>query len=350
MSAVGFYVTQIPENDRRGQAAVDALLAEAGIRRDGHLDYTCGVYDDEGELCATGSCFANTLRCMAVQPQRQGEGLMNLAVSHLSAVQAERGNTHLFLYTKAGSAQFFEGLGFYEIARVPDKLVFMENRRNGFQSWLSAQKRADIPQERTAAVVMNANPFTLGHRYLLERACQQADAVHLFVLSENAGPIPAADRKRLVALGTQDMPKVILHDSGPYIISAATFPEYFLKGSDEVAAVHARLDLAVFSRIAGALGIGLRFVGEEPFSRVTGLYNQVMLEELPKCGVQCRVIPRLAVGQAPVSASAVRQAVHDGEISLARDWVPPSTWEYLTGPAGRQAVAAMQRAENVKHH
>ena len=347
---MSYTVTQIYETDKRGQAAVDALLVREGIKRDAHLDYTCGVYDDDYELCATGSCFANTLRCMAVSSDHQGEGLMNLVVSHLTEVQADRGNTHLFLYTKTTSAKFFGDLGYYEIARVPDKLVFMENRRTGFQDWLHAQKLVDAPQFGTAAVVMNANPFTLGHRYLLEHACLHADAVHLFVLSENYGPIPAADRKRLVAQGTRDMNKVILHDSGPYIISAATFPGYFLKDSDDVSTVHARLDLTVFSRIAEAMNIGVRFVGEEPFSHVTGLYNQVMQEELPRHGIRCEVIPRLMVEGETVSASMVRQAIHDGKLEKVRSWVPETTWNYLSGPDGSQAVAAIQKAMDVIHH
>ena len=347
---MGYTVAQIYAADRRGQAAVDALLRREGISRDAHLDYTCGVYDDDFALCATGSCFMNTLRCMAVDSAHQGEGLMNLVVSHLCEVQAARGNTHLFLYTKPQSAKFFGDLGFYEIARVPDKLVFMENRRAGFDQWLAAQPRAHSARERTAAVVMNANPFTLGHRYLVEQACAQAEAVHLFVLSENFGPIPAADRKRLVQAGVSDLKQVILHDSGPYIISAATFPAYFLKDSDEVSRSHARLDLAVFARIAQALNIGARFVGEEPYSRVTSLYNQVMAEELPRAGIACRVIPRLTQNGRAISASDVRQAVHDGRLEELRGCLPPATWAYLTGPAGAQAVQALKNSDNVTHH
>lgn len=347
---MGYTVARISPTNKRAMAAVDALLVKEGIRRDDHLDYTCGLYDDDFTLCATGSCFANTLRCLAVDGRHQGEGLMNMVISHLSEVQAERGNTHLFLYTKPKSAKFFGDLGFYEIARVPDKLVFMENRKTGFTDWLNAQKRAEAPAERTAAVVMNANPFTLGHRYLLEQACEKADAVHLFVLSENFGPIPAAHRKMLVARGTADMEKIILHDSGPYIISAATFPGYFLKDSDEVSLVHARLDLAVFARIASALGIGMRFVGDEPFSHVTNLYNQAMREELPKAGIACHVIPRLEKNNRAISASAVQQAVHDGNLESIRELIPETTWNYLTGPEGAKTVEAIKRCQNVIHH
>jgi [citrate (pro-3S)-lyase] ligase len=113
-----YFITQITASDKRGNRLVDELLTSEGIRRDGNLDYTCGMYDDEMNLIATGSCFGNTLRCMAVSHEHQGEGLMNSIVSHLIELQFSRGNTHLFLYTKCDSARFFGDLGFYEIARI----------------------------------------------------------------------------------------------------------------------------------------------------------------------------------------------------------------------------------------
>lgn len=275
---------------------------------------------------------------------------MNLVVTHLCEVQAQRGNMHLFLYTKPSTAKFFQDLGFYEIARVPDKLVFMENRRTGFADWIATLKRTDTPRNETSAVVMNANPFTLGHRYLLERACAASQAVHLFVLSENFGPIPAAERKKLVLRGIEGLDRIVVHDSGPYIISAATFPGYFLKDSDEVSRVHASLDLRIFSRIAEAMNIGIRFVGDEPFSQVTGLYNAVMKEELPQAGIECQIIPRLETEGNAISASAVRLAIHDGHPERVRHMLPDSTWDYLTGPEGSAVVAAIKNTRDVVHH
>lgn len=350
MDILSYTIADISPADRRLQAAVDALLLREGIRRDAHLDFTCGVFDDDDTLCATGSCFMNTLRCLAVDSGHRGEGLMNLVVGHLAEVQAARGNSHLFLYTKPQSAPLMADLGFYEIARVPDKLVFMENRRDGFHRFVQALPRMDAPREATAAVVMNANPFTLGHRYLVEQALGQAQNVHLFVLSENFGPIPAADRLRLVREGTADLDRLTVHESGPYLISAATFPSYFLKESDEVSAIHARLDLAVFARIAEALGIGARFVGEEPFSHVTGLYNRVMAEELPAHGIACRVLPRLTVDGKPVSASHVRQAIYDGRMNELPRMLPEATLRYLQSEAGAAAIRAIRAETEVRHH
>lgn len=336
-------------SDKRGYAAADALLLKSGLRRDALADYICGVFDDDFTLCATGSSYQNTLRCLAVDDAHRGEGLMNLVIGHLCEMQAARGCTRLFLYTKPASAVFFRELGFYEIARTAD-VAFLENRKNGFADWLKTLPTASTPKDRTACVVMNANPFTKGHRFLLENACAAADAVHVFVLSERFGPIAPEIRKKLVTLGTADLPKVILHDSGPYIISSATFPSYFLKQEQQVSRVHAALDAAVFVRIAQAMNIGIRFAGEEPFSQVTALYNAVMADTLPKAGIAFRTVPRLELNGRAVSASDVRQAIHDGNMGAAHALLPETSWRFLTSPEGRDTVNAIQRETQLIHH
>ena len=334
---------------RRGLAAVDALLSRCGLRRDPLADYTCGVYDQEDVLCATGSCCGATLRCLAVEDACRGEGLMNLVVSHLCEVQAARGNTRLFLYTKPQSAGFFEDLGFYEVART-DEVAFLENRKTGFADWLSQLHRADVPREQTACVVMNANPFTLGHQYLVETAAAQCDTLHLFVLSEDASLVPFTVRKKLVQAGVSHIPNVVLHDSGPYIISSATFPSYFLKDAAAVIEGHARLDLAVFTKIAGALNVTKRFVGEEPTSQVTGLYNEIMARELPKAGIECHVVPRKqAAGQA-ISASTVRLALQKGDWESLKTLVPQTTLDYFQSSEAAPVLERIRRADNVIHY
>ena len=253
-----YFITQIAASDKRGNRLVDELLTSEGIRRDGNLDYTCGMYDDEMNLIATGSCFGNTLRCMAVSHEHQGEGLMNSIVSHLIELQFSRGNTHLFLYTKCDSARFFGDLGFYEIARINGQIVFMENKRTGFSGYLNTLEKQKEDAPRVAALVMNANPFTLGHQYLVEKAAAENDILHLFIVSEDASLVPFAVRKKLVMEGTARLTNIRYHDSGPYIISNATFPSYFQKDEKAVIESHAMLDLTVFTKIAAALGINRR--------------------------------------------------------------------------------------------
>ena len=359
-----YSITKVLASDRRFLQQVEKLLLAEGIRKDGNLDYTCAVLDEDMNVIATGSCFGNTLRCMAVSSAHQGEGLMNLVVSHLMEVQMERGNAHLFLYTKCSSAKFFQDLGFYEIVRVEDQIVFMENRRNGFADYLEALKRETAKQKARmqgenasttsrvaeAAVVMNANPFTLGHQYLVAQAAKSCDVLHLFMVSEDASLVPFSARKRLIVEGTTQFPNIIYHESGPYIISSATFPSYFQKDASAVIESHARLDLLVFTKIAAALGISCRFVGEEPKSLVTGIYNGIMCEELPKAHIDCKVIARKTLDGEPISASDVRTAIHDGDWERLKKLVPETTSSYFQSPEAEPVIQKIRKAQNVVHY
>ena len=323
------FVTEVRPDDAAAMAMVDRLLESEGLRRDACLDYTCAAYDADGSIIATGSCFGSTLRCFAVSPAHQGEGLLNRILTHLTAFEADRGNYRLFLYTKPDAASFFGDLGFHEIARVPGSLVFMENRRSGFSGYLNglAQKRRE---GTAAAVVMNANPFTLGHLYLAEQAAAACDTLHLFIVSEDLSEFSFADRRKMVELGTAHIPNAVLHDCGQYLISAATFPSYFLKEASQAAWVQARLDAEVFTAIAKALGISARWVGEEPGSEVTALYNSVMAQALPAAGIRCVVLPRMEVCGRPVSAGEVRSLLRLGDLEALRSIVPETTFAYLT--------------------
>ena len=258
-----YAISQIYPTDRQSLAQIDHLLNQEGIRRDANLDYICAMYDENYKIIATGSCFTNTLRCFAVSKDHQGEGLLNEIITHLIDIQYQRGNIRLFLYTKISTSKFFKDLGFYEIAQVDETLVFMENRRNGFADYLS-NLSCSKKEGLSAALVMNANPFTLGHQYLVEKAASECDTLHIFIVSEDASLVPFPVRKKLVLEGTCHLPNVICHDSGPYIISNATFPSYFLKDEEAVIKGHAKLDLMVFTRIADALSVTRRYVGEEP--------------------------------------------------------------------------------------
>ena len=341
-------ITEIRNDDTYAQRKMDALLVREGIRRDDNLDYSCGIFDEDYELIATGSCYRNTIRCTAVSGDHRGEGLLGQIMSHLLTIQAERGNAHVFVYTKPGSAQFFSDIGFYEIVRLED-LVFMENRRDGLRKWISGLENRRCKGTK-AAVIMNANPFTLGHRYLAEKASDENGLVHLFVVREEAGPIPFDVRYRLVKEGVSDLKNVICHDSGSYMISSATFPGYFLKDEDAAVRAQAELDIKIFTLIASELGIGCRYVGEEPLSRTTAIYNEIMTKQLPEAGINCIVVPRLQADGEIISASSFRQAVHDGDLEKASVYVPETTMDYFRSAEARMIIENLTAEEDVIHH
>ena len=347
-----YTISQIYPSNKRALTQIDALLMQEGITRDKNLDYICAMYDADYKIIGTGSCFGNTLRCFAVSSAHQGEGLLNEIITHLINVQYERGNYHLFLYTKVKSAKFFRDLGFYEIAQVEDTLVFMENKRSGFADYLERLKKEGTLHtgKRVGALVMNANPFTLGHQYLAEKASSECDVLHLFVVSEDASLVPFKTCLELIKKGTARLKNIVIHESGPYIISNATFPSYFLKDEEAVINGHARLDLAVFKRIAEVLGINVRYVGEEPNSQVTGIYNKIMAEELPKAGIECVIVPRIESGGKAISASDVRQAIKEENWEKLKSLVPETTYAYFTSEEAQEIIRKIQNTDNVIHY
>lgn len=344
-----YKLVEIHLNDTFFLNQIDALLQQEGLQRDANLDYICAICDEEYRPVCTGSLYKSTLRCFAVDAAHQGEGLLNQILSHLIQIQYERGYSHLFLYTKASTSKFFSDLGFYEIARVQE-LSFMENQKNGFLKYLQHLKQFTPPSNHVGAIVLNANPFTLGHQYLVEYAATNCEHLHLFIVSEDASLVPFSVRKKLVELGTSHLHNISIHDSGPYIISNATFPGYFLKDEEQRIKVQASLDVAIFILIADALHITKRFVGEEKNSVVTALYNQIMMQNLPESNIGCCVIPRKGVNGQAISASDVRALIKVGNIDAIRPLVPKSTYDFFQSDAAKPIIVAIQKEKNVIHY
>ena len=242
----------------------------------------------------------------------------------------------------------------------------MENRKTGFKDYLNRlmketentpiMQRLLTQQSQyssklcIAALVMNANPFTLGHQYLVEKAAADNDLLHLFIVSEDKSLVPFSVRKKLVMEGTSHLDNIIYHESGPYIISNATFPSYFQKDAAAVMESHANLDLTIFVQIAQALGINFRYVGEEPNSQVTGIYNNIMAEKLPENNITCTIVPRKEADGMVISASTVRTALKSDNIELLKTLVPKTTLHYFQSKEAVPVIQKIKAAENVVHH
>lgn len=306
----------------------EAFLARAGLDYDPAIEYTVNLTEDD-EIIATGSLSGNICKCIAVDPAHQGEGLTATVITQLRQEAFRRDIRHLFLYTKPKNRAMFGDLSFFPVAETADTLL-MENQRNGVTDFVASLETR--PCDGTVgAVVANCNPFTLGHRYLVEQAAEACGLLHLFILSEDRSRFPAAHRLALAKAGTADLKNVIVHPTGDYLISAATFPTYFIKDKERVPQIRCDLDLEVFSRhFAPALRITRRFVGTEPLSPVTEAYNRRMKEVLPQRGIAVTEIPRKELSGAPISASRVRALMDEGDWEGLRPLVPETTYEYLT--------------------
>lgn len=184
--------------------------------------------------------------------------------------------------------------------------------------------------ETTGAIVMNCNPFTLGHRYLIEYASSRVDCLIIFVVEEDKSFFPFRDRIELVRRGTADLKNVVVVPSGSFIISTVTFPGYFMKDNPKEAVLDSSQDVETFAKsIAPHFDVSVRFVGEEPIDIVTRRYNDTLEKILPQYGIRFVEIPRKTSGDAVISASRVRAALKEKDFGSISRIVPPTTFEYL---------------------
>ena len=311
---------------RKKQAWI-AFLNKAGLEPDESVQRTVLVWDDD-DLIATGSREGNLLKCIAVDAMHQGEGLTATVLTELRQDAFRDGHKHLFLYTKPRNKYMFSSLFFYPVAQT-DTVLLMENEPNGIHSFLESLSVVQSGGQ-VGAAVMNCNPFTLGHRYLIETAAKQCDHLYVFVLSEDKSQFSAADRIALVKAGTADIPNVTVYPTGPYLISSATFPTYFLKDREAAQSIQCLLDIEIFVKYyAPRFGITTRFVGTEPLSAMTDQYNTALKTHLPDKGIHLCEIPRCHAGDDPISASRVRSLLGKGQGALLRTLVPSTTFDYL---------------------
>ena len=314
------------------QKAVAEFLSREALDYDPAIPFTVNLLEDD-RIVATGSLDGNICKCIAVDPAFQGEGLTATIITQLRQEAFRRGLRHLFLYTKPKNRFLFQGLSFYPVAETPDTLL-MENVRDGAGQFVASLERPEHPGT-VGAIVANCNPFTLGHLYLAEQAAAAVDTLHLFVLSEDKSFFPAADRLELVRQGVAHLKNIFVHPTGDYLISAATFPTYFIKDKDRVPEIRCRLDLEIFANhFAPALGITRRFVGTEPLSPVTDAYNRQMMAFLPPKGIQVTLIPRKELDGGPISASRVRALLETRDWAALERLVPPTTFAYLQARFG----------------
>lgn len=184
--------------------------------------------------------------------------------------------------------------------------------------------------EKIGSIVMNCNPFTYGHRYLIEQALSKTDFLIIFVVEENRSVFSFDERLAMVIAGTADLDNVMVVPSGPFILAQTTFPEYFIKAADEDLVGNVENDITLFAeRIAPHLHIKYRFVGEEPEDGVTNAYNLAMKRILPEHDIELVEIPRKKQDGRYISASSVRECLERNDMDGFRKLVPESTVRVL---------------------
>lgn len=355
----------------RQRQRIEAFLKRNGLRID-DMNYYAAVLDDDGEMIAGGGLKDDVIKCVAVDDAHKGEAIANTLVSHLISHANQEGYGCIKLFTKPKNRQLFESLSFRLLAEAPEAIL-METGIGGISNTVEALKKIKEKSEkykeynkeckkdskkckenipylnttppqlltttppRGGVVVMNCNPFTLGHRYLIEQAAKQVERLYVMVVREDCSLFAYTERKAMVEQGVADIENVSVIDGSDYAISRATFPTYFLKRLDDAADTQMLLDLDLFRRhIAPALGATVRFVGTEPTDQLTRRYNQLMHEALK----DVRETDRLEKDGYAVSASRVRKAMEEGDMNTIRQLVPPTTLPYIIAHLATRALHA----------
>ena len=321
-------IQELPLSVPMVRRQVEDFLGSNGLRL-GEVDLYLAVLSADGTILAGGGLQRDILKCLAVSAEARSLGLSVPLISRLLSVASERGCTNVKVFTKPENLSVFESLGFKLLASAP-KAILLENGRGlaDYCQYLRAHPASGV-------IIMNANPFTLGHKYLVE----QAESRNLVVIpvKEDASRFPYTERLAMLRTGCDGLADVV--EGSDYQISAATFPTYFLKDLSDAAETQMRLDIDLFGRhIAPALGARMRFVGSEPADPLTARYNALLKELLPQYGIQLVEIPRLTDAEGPVTASRVRALLDSGRFKAASALTPESTWPYLLAELAERAL------------
>lgn len=348
MEYENFQYRTIDKENKTEIIRIQEFLKQQHLRLDENLEEIIGIYQGE-QILAVGGIHGKTLRSIAVDPKYKGTGVINSLMSQLMNAQYQRGNTHLFIYTKPENIKSFSYFGFKTIAQVEDKVALLENNPQGIENFVREVSKEKKQGKIISSLVMNCNPFTLGHQYLIEKAAQESDVVHLFVVWEDRSLFPSEVRYELIKKGIAHLKNVNIHKGKDYIISNATFPSYFIKDEGDVVRLHAMLDIEVFAQyMVPALGINKRFIGEEPYCPVTKTYNEVMKEILPGYGVEVVEIPRVQKDHEIISASKVRELIRVGKIQEIEKLVPQTTYNFLLSEKAIPIIEKIKK-QRIRH-
>lgn len=319
---------------------VKDFLAGLGFEFDAsEVECTMIVYNLKGELVGTGSHLGRILKYVAVAPKFRDTTAFALIVTYMTE-KLLKIYKHTFVFTRPENSVRFRGLGFTEIASAEPLYSLLEFGFESIQTYQEYLKTLLLPEKpsQIAAMVVNCNPFTNGHKFLIEKAASENDILYLFVVEEDRSAFPFAVRWELIRKGISHLKNVVMVRGGMYIVSGAIFPSYFLKKEavNDVMQKQAELDVKIFANyVVPILGIKKRYVGTENYCKVTGAYNLAMKAILPGFGVEVIEVVRKASGTGAdhlpdyISASKVRKAIKHDELETIIDFLPDSTREFL---------------------
>ncbi|MBS6611209.1 MAG: [citrate (pro-3S)-lyase] ligase [Peptoniphilus harei] len=312
---------------------VEKFLEGFDIKYERDVDYTIVALDGD-KVVGTGSCAERILKCFAIDPTYQGMGITNTIITRLLDHQYQVGNKHLFIFTKPKSIKIFTDFGFSIVEKTED-VALLDNKIEELNQLLKNIE----DQRESGAIVVNANPMTKGHLYLINEARKMTDLLHVFMVEEDESTFPYDFRYKIVKEELEKFDDVLVHPGNNYIISKNTFPTYFYKDEKTILKAYSELDSKIFGRyFARTLNIKKRFVGTEDKDLVTKNYNETMERILPGYGIEVVEIPRASLDDEIISASKVRFFLKERKFEEAYKFLPEATIKALKSEEGQRII------------
>ena len=336
--------------DRRERDEVEAFLWGFDLILDQDVDYTIVIRNEAlsgASIVATCSKARNVLKCFAVIEELRGEGIASILISALIDKLFNQGVYHSFIFTKPSNAYIFSALNFKLIHSNADVALLENGIYDIYKALEQMKAKYNIGDGEKASLVMNCNPFTLGHAYLIEEASKNNKEVLVFIVEEDLALFPFQTRYELVCKGVAHLKNVKVLPSGAYIISSATFPSYFLREEGERLRAYVELDASIFGKyFCKGFNITKRYVGEEPYCQVTKAYNEALKKVLPTYGVELHEVARKVFGDVPIGASRVRNLIKQGDLHDLSNLLPEVTLEFLNTSLGREIVEKLKSSDS----
>lgn len=178
-------------------------------------------------------------------------------------------------------------------------------------------------------VVINANPCTRGHLYLIKEATKEVDHLYIFLVQqEMSDGYSYLDREIMLKQNIKGLNNITVLPGGSIFTSVVGFPEYFNRNSAKK--VNPLMNHKIFcEKIAPVLNITVRFFGYEPEDNVTKQLNDTAETFLPKYGIKVKIKPRLKFNDIPISAKDVRKYINERNFDKVKPLVIPETFKYL---------------------
>ena len=329
---MSFIFSEVPHTSTVRRQKVKNFLQSVDLEMSEDVEIFVIAKEDD-RIVACGGLSGKVLKNIALDESMRGEGLALSLMSELLKVAFREGRHDLFVFTKPDFQEVFESCGFKYIEQSKHQVILMENSYN-IDLYKKHLRKYKHTGNVVGSIVLHCHPFTLGHRYLVEQACERSFWVHLFVVKEDASFFKFKDRYKLIYESLEDLKNLTIHEGSDYIISKATFPTYFIKDKAQINSLYTELDLNIFrNHLAPQLGITHRYVGNEPLCVVTNEYNQQMKKlltapsEFPP--IEVIELGRIEYGGEPISASRVRKLMQENRLEEIAPLVPPPTYALI---------------------